>query len=233
MHIKLKDVSKIYITGVVETKALDHVDIDIEKGEVIVLLGPSGSGKSTFLNVCSGLDIPTSGFIRIGQSVISDMNTKQLTLFRRQHIGFIFQRYNLLQALNVRENVEVGRTISQNPLHTETVIAQVGLTPMIDKYPYQLSGGEQQRVSIARAVVKNPEILFCDEPTGALDEQSAKGVLGVLQSLNETYGSTLVIITHNPNIAVMADRIVKLNNGKIVDIKKNVNKKPTKDIVWG
>lgn len=233
MAIKLKDVTKIYITGVVETKALDQVSLDINDGEVIVLLGPSGSGKSTLLNVCSGLDTPTDGFIQIGDDVISDMNTKQLTLFRRKNIGFIFQRYNLLQALSVRENVDVGREISDTPLEVEDVVSQVGLLPMIDKYPYQLSGGEQQRVSIARAVVKNPKIMFCDEPTGALDEENAKGILSVLQNMNETYGTTLVLITHNPNIAVMADRVVKLNNGQVVDIKINQNKKRASEIVWG
>ncbi len=233
MSIKLKDVTKIYKTGVVETKALDKVSLEIEDGEVIVLLGPSGSGKSTLLNVCSGLDIPTDGLIQIGDDVISDMNTKALTLFRRENIGFIFQRYNLLQSLSVRENVEVGAAISDDPMGVEAVIDQVGLLPMIDKYPYQLSGGEQQRVSIARAVVKNPKIMFCDEPTSALDEENAKGILGVLQRMNETYQTTLVLITHNPNISVMADRIVKLNNGQIVDIIKNNHKKRASEIIWG
>ncbi len=233
MSIQLKDVNKIYITGEVKTQALDKVSLEIKDGEVIVLLGPSGSGKSTLLNVCSGLDVPTDGYIKIGDEVISDMNTKELTLFRRKNIGFIFQRYNLLQALSVRENVDVGREISDTPLEVEDVIDQVGLLNMIDKYPYQLSGGEQQRVSIARAVVKNPKIMFCDEPTGALDEENAKGVLGVLQNMNETYGTTLVLITHNPNIAVMADRVIKLNNGQVVDIKENKTKKRASEIIWG
>ncbi len=232
MAISLKQVTKIYTTGVVETKALDQVDLEIKDGEVIVLLGPSGSGKSTLLNVCSGLDAPTDGIITIGDEVISQMDTKALTLFRRKNIGFIFQRYNLLQSLSVRENVEVGREISLDPLLTEEVVDQVGLLKMIDKYPYQLSGGEQQRVSIARAIVKNPKIMFCDEPTGALDEENAKGVLGVLQHMNETYGTTLVLITHNPNISVMADRVVKLNNGQIVDIKTNKEKKRASEIIW-
>ena len=233
MSIQLKEVNKIYITGEVKTQALDKVSLEIKDGEVIVLLGPSGSGKSTLLNVCSGLDVPTDGYIKIGDEVISDMNTKELTLFRRKNIGFIFQRYNLLQSLSVRENVDVGREISDTPLEVEDVIDQVGLLNMIDKYPYQLSGGEQQRVSIARAVVKNPKIMFCDEPTGALDEENAKDVLGVLQNMNETYGTTLVLITHNPNIAVMADRVIKLNNGQVVDIKENKTKKRASEIIWG
>ncbi len=233
MSIQLKDVTKIYITGVVETRALDKVSLEINDGEVVVLLGPSGSGKSTLLNVCSGLDTPTDGIIKIGDEMISEMNTKELTFFRRKNIGFIFQRYNLLQALSVRENVDVGREISDTPMEVEDVIDQVGLLPMIDKYPFQLSGGEQQRVSIARAVVKNPKIMFCDEPTGALDEENAKGILSVLQNMNETYGTTLVLITHNPNIAVMADRVVKLNNGKIVDVIKNEHKKRASKIIWG
>ena len=174
MSIKLEKVTKIYSTGEVETVALKEVSLEIQEGEVIVLLGPSGSGKSTMLNVISGLDNPTSGIIVIDGEVISDMNSKQLTKFRRDNLGFIFQQYNLLQTLSVRENVEVGREVSLDPFTVEEIIEQVGLTPNIEKYPYQLSGGEQQRVSIARAVVKKPKIMFCDEPTGALDEENAK-----------------------------------------------------------
>jgi putative ABC transport system ATP-binding protein len=197
-----------------------------------VLLGPSGSGKSTLLNVCSGLDTPTSGTITIDQDEISVMTTKELTRFRRDNLGFIFQQYNLLQTLSVRENVEVGRHVASEPFEVEDVIEQVGLTKNIDKYPYQLSGGEQQRVSIARALVKNPKILFCDEPTGALDEDNAKEILGVIQRLNESYGTTVVLITHNPSIGIIADRIIKLNSGEVVDVQVNETKQPAAKIVW-
>lgn len=231
--IKLEGVSKVYVTGEVETHALKHVDLEINEGEVIVLLGPSGSGKSTMLNVCSGLDNPSSGTITIDDEVISNMNHKQLTKFRRNNLGFIFQQYNLLQTLSVRENVEVGREVSLDPFTVEEIIEQVGLTPNIDKYPYQLSGGEQQRVSIARAVVKKPKIMFCDEPTGALDEENAKEILTVLQNLNHTFKTTVVIITHNPAIGEIADRIVKLNSGEVVEVIVNKTKKQAKDLVWG
>lgn len=233
MSIKLENVTKIYTTGEVETTALKDVNLEIKNGEVIVLLGPSGSGKSTMLNVCSGLDNPTSGIITIDGETISSMTAKELTKFRRNNLGFIFQQYNLLQTLSVRENVEVGREVSQDPFTVEEIIEQVGLTSNIDKYPYQLSGGEQQRVSIARAVVKKPKIMFCDEPTGALDEENAKEILGVIQTLNETYGTTVVLITHNPSIGVMADRIVKLNSGELVEIIQNPAKKRASEIVWG
>lgn len=233
MSIKLIDVTKIYQAGEVETVALKHVNLEVQEGEVVVLLGPSGSGKSTMLNVCSGLDNPTSGTIVIDNEEISSMNSKQLTKFRRDNLGFIFQQYNLLQTLSVRENVEVGREVSKEPFTVEEIIEQVGLTPNIDKYPFQLSGGEQQRVSIARAVVKKPKIMFCDEPTGALDEENAKEILGVIQKLNETYKTTVVLITHNPSISVMADRIVKLNSGEVVEIIENKDKKRASEIVWG
>lgn len=233
MSIKLEQVSKIYQSGEVETVALKEVSVDIKEGQVVVLLGPSGSGKSTLLNVCSGLDNPTSGTITIDGEVISDMNAKQLTKFRRNNLGFIFQQYNLLQTLSVRENVEVGREVSNDPFTVEEIVEQVGLTPNIDKYPYQLSGGEQQRVSIARAVVKKPKIMFCDEPTGALDEDNAKNILGVIQTINETYGTTVILITHNPAIGVMADRIIKLNSGEVVDDITNEKKKRASEIVWG
>lgn len=233
MSIKLEKVTKVYKAGEVETIALKEVDLEVKEGEVVVLLGPSGSGKSTMLNVCSGLDNPTSGTITIDGEVISSMNSKQLTKFRRDNLGFIFQQYNLLQTLSVRENVEVGSEVSKDPFDVEDIINQVGLTPNIDKYPFQLSGGEQQRVSIARAVVKKPKIMFCDEPTGALDEENAKEILGVIQKLNETYNTTVVLITHNPSIGVIADRIVKLNSGEIIEVTENKNKLRASEIIWG
>ena len=232
MSIKLDNVTKIYQAGEVETVALKNVSLEFNKGEIVVLLGPSGSGKSTMLNVCSGLDSPTSGVITIDDEVISNMNSKQLTKFRRDNLGFIFQQYNLLQTLSVRENVEVGSDVSKDPFKVEDIIETVGLTPNIDKFPFQLSGGEQQRVSIARAVVKKPKIMFCDEPTGALDEENAKEILSVIQKLNETYNTTVVLITHNPSIGVMADRIIKMNSGEVVEIIVNNDKKSASDIIW-
>lgn len=233
MGIRLENVTKIYVTGEVETYAVKNINLEIADGQFIVLLGPSGSGKSTLLNVISGLDNPTSGFITIDEDVISDMDSKQLTKFRRDNLGFIFQQYNLLQTLSVKENVEVGREVSKDPFTIDEVLLQVGLMSQTSKYPYQLSGGEQQRVSIARAVVKNPKIMFCDEPTGALDEETAKEVLAVLQKLNQTYKTTVVLITHNPSIGAMADRIIKLNSGEVVEDIMNQNKVDAKEIYWG
>ena len=231
--IRLKQVYKTYQTGEVETTALKNVDLEIVTGEIVVLQGPSGSGKSTMLNICSGLDNVTSGIVEIDDDIISDMSSKELTLFRRNNLGFIFQQYNLLQTLSVKENVEVGGEISKDPFITEDVLKQVGMMDNINKYPYQLSGGEQQRVAIARAVVKKPKIMFCDEPTGALDEENAKEILGVLQDLNEIYKTTIVLITHNPNIGFMADRIIKLNSGEVVEVIVNKTKARAKDISWG
>jgi putative ABC transport system ATP-binding protein len=233
MGILLDKVTKIYTTGEVDTIALKEVNVSINEGEIVVLLGPSGSGKSTLLNVCSGLDYPTSGTIQIDNEIISEMTPKELTKFRRDNLGFIFQQYNLLQTLSVKENVEVGQAVAVDPFDVLDIIEQVGLKDNIDKYPFQLSGGEQQRVSIARAVVKKPKILFCDEPTGALDEGNAKEILGVIQRLNEKYSTTVVLITHNPSISVIADKVIRLNSGEVVEVTNNKNKKRASEIVWG
>jgi len=232
MGIKLEDVTKIYESGEIKTYACKNMNIEIKDGEFIVVLGPSGSGKSTMLNIISGLDTPTSGKISIDKDIISDMTTKELTKFRRNNLGFIFQQYNLLQTLNVSENVEVGREVGIDPFEIDEVLEQVGLLNQKHKYPYQLSGGEQQRVSIARAVVKKPKIMFCDEPTGALDEETAKEVLSVLKKLNEVYKTTLVIITHNPSIGMMADRIIKLNSAEIVEVIENKKRLSAYEINW-
>lgn len=232
MPIVLEDVSKVYKTGDIETYALKNISITIDDGEFLVILGPSGSGKSTLLNVISGLDNVTSGEIRFNNEIISNYNSKELTYFRRRNLGFIFQQYNLLQNLNVRENVEIGSTIGKNPLDVDEVVEKVGLLNQKFKYPSQLSGGEQQRVSIARSIAKNPSILFCDEPTGALDENTGKRILDILQKMNEEYNTTTVVITHNPNIALMADRIIKMNSGKIEERIKNENKKNAFEIKW-
>ena len=204
-----------------------------KNGEILVILGASGSGKSTLLNVISGLDTPTSGEIICNGQLISSYNEKQLTRFRRESLGFIFQQYNLLQNLNVRENVEIGSSIGKSPLDLDEIISLVGLGEKKHKYPYQLSGGEQQRVSIARSVAKNPEILFCDEPTGALDEETGKQVLEILQQMNEKYHTTVVIITHNPYIAQLADRVIRMNSGEIKELIINREKKKVGEISWG
>lgn len=232
MGIILKNVTKIYQTGEVKTYALKNVNLEIKDGEFIVVLGPSGSGKSTLLNVISGLDIPTSGDIRFKDTVISQLNEKELTKFRRDYLGFIFQQYNLLQNLTVKENIEMGAVIGINPLNLDEVIERVGLSEQKNKYPYQLSGGEQQRVSIARSVAKNPAIMFCDEPTGALDEKTGKQVLALIQEMNEFYKTTTVVITHNPSIGSMADRVIKMNSGEIQEIILNNEKKKASEIQW-
>lgn len=230
--IELKNVFKTYSNGEVETKALIDVNIRIQKGEIIVVLGASGSGKTTLLNVISGLDNLTSGIINVNGKEISSYNEKQLTSFRRDNLGFVFQQYNLLQNLNVRENVEIGAAVSKAPLDIDEIINRVGLDETKTKYPYQLSGGQQQRVSIARSLVKNPNIIFCDEPTGALDQETGKNILEILEELNNTFGTTVIMITHNPNIAGMANRVIKMNSGRIVEIINNKERKSPRDIVW-
>ena len=232
MSIRLKNVDKIYKIGDIETIALKNINIEINDGEFIVILGPSGSGKSTFLNVISGLDIPTSGDIFFNEENISKYNEVQLTKFRRDYLGFIFQQYNLLQNLTVRENIEIGSSIGKNPLNINEVLNAVGMAKEKDKYPYQLSGGQQQRVSIARSIAKNPSIMFCDEPTGALDEKTGKQVLDIIQNMNEKFKTTTIVITHNPNIAYMADRVVKMNSGEILEIIENKEKRKASDIKW-
>ncbi|QVK20676.1 ABC transporter ATP-binding protein [Mycoplasmatota bacterium] len=230
--IRLNDVSKVYDMGEIKTEALKGVDLEVRNGEFVCVLGPSGSGKSTMLNVISGLDTPTSGKIEVDGMTISNYSSKELTKFRRDYLSFIFQSYNLFQTLTVGENIELAAKISENPLELDDVLAKIGILEQKDKFPSQLSGGEQQRVSIARAVIKNPKIMFCDEPTGALDESTAKEVLGVLEMLNKEYKTTMIVISHNPNIGEMSDRIVKLNSGRIVEIKVNETKKSAKEIAW-
>ena len=233
MSIKLEGVSKIYKTGEIETYALRNISLEINKGEFIVILGPSGSGKSTLLNVISGLDTPTNGKIFFNEEEISSYNEEKLTLFRRKYLGFIFQQYNLFQNLTVRENINMGANLSKNPIGIDKVVNKWGLREQIDKYPSQLAGGQQQRVSIARSIVKKPEILFCDEPTGALDEETAREVLNLMQEVNREFNATTVVITHNQGIAAMADRVIKMNSGNIKEIFINKEKKNASEIIWG
>lgn len=232
MSIILKNVNKIYKTGDIETYALKNISLEIKQGEFLVILGPSGSGKSTLLNVISGLDIPTSGEISYNDEIISNYDSKKLTKFRRDNLGFTFQQYNLLQNLTVKENIEIGANIGKNPFSIDEIMQKIGIESEKDKYPYQLSGGQQQRVSIARSIAKNPNILFCDEPTGALDEVTGKQVLDILQKMNKELKTTTVVITHNPNIALMADRVIKMNSGRIEEIVRNKFKKNAFEINW-
>lgn len=230
--IKLKNVTKTYTNGEIETHALSDVSLSINDGEFIVILGPSGSGKSTLLNLVGGLDQPTSGSIEISNQTISNMNHKELTTFRRENLGFIFQQYNLLSTLTVSENVALGYYLGHKKIEVEDMLESVGIKSHSDKYPHQLSGGEQQRVSIARALIKEPLILFCDEPTGALDETNGKNILALLQKLNKEFQTTIVLITHNPAISLLADKVVKMNSGKIIDISENKEKADAQSINW-
>lgn len=231
--IVLKDVSKIYKSGDVETAALKNIHLTIEQGQFYVILGPSGSGKSTLLNVISGLDTVSSGTIFFGKRDLTRLSENEMTKFRRVHLGFIFQQYNLLQNLTAFENIQIGSDIGKNPIDCGEMLKKVGLEYARNKYPHQLSGGEQQRVSIARSLAKNPDIIFCDEPTGALDEQNSRHVLKVLQELRNEFSKTVVLITHNSGIAEMADKVIRMNSGRITEIITNLVKKDALEISWG
>lgn len=231
--ITLKDVSKTYINGSIKTEALKEVSLTILEGDFVVIIGPSGSGKSTLLNVISGLDKVTSGTIIFRDHILSDFNEEAMIDFRREHLGFIFQQYNLLQNLSVYDNIKIGSDISKDPKSVRALLDSVGLTLVKNKYPYQLSGGEQQRVSVARSLAKNPDIIFCDEPTGSLDEDNARAVLTLLEELNENHNKTIVLITHNTAIAAMADQVIKMNSGRVVENIRNSTMIHAKDVHWG
>lgn len=231
--ITMTNVTKTYKTGDVETYALKDINLTIEEGEFVVILGPSGSGKSTLLNVISGLDTVTSGEITFKGETLTNLDEEEMTAFRRKHLGFIFQQYNLLQNLNVYENIQIGSDIGTAPLDIADLLEKVGLEKSRNKYPSQLSGGEQQRVSIVRSLAKNPDIIFCDEPTGSLDEENSKKILQLLQNLNEDYNKTVIVITHNLGIAEMADKVIKMNSGQITEVTLNEVKKNAQDISWG
>ena len=231
--IKMTDVSKVYKNGEVETHALKNINLTINDGELVVILGPSGSGKSTLLNVISGLDQVSSGSILFQDIELTKLSDDGMTKFRREHLGFIFQQFNLLQNLTVYENIQIGSDIGEQPLNIDELLPKIGLEQLRNKYPYQLSGGEQQRVSIARSIAKNPNIIFCDEPTGALDEENSKKVLALLQDLNRNSHKTIVIITHNIAIAEMAHQVIKMNSGEITEIVYNETTKDAWQIYWG
>jgi putative ABC transport system ATP-binding protein len=227
-----RGLTKLYRTGEVEVRALGGVDLDIRRGEFIVLLGPSGSGKSTLLNILGGLDIPTTGEVRFGDHRLDGASEAELTRYRREHVGFVFQFYNLIPSLTVRENVALVTDIVEHPMSVDEAIDRVGLTPRRDHFPAQLSGGEQQRVAIARAIVKQPDVLLCDEPTGALDYQTGKLVLEVIERINRELGTTAVVITHNAAIAGMADRVIRLGDGRVVSVEANPHKVSPSELSW-
>jgi putative ABC transport system ATP-binding protein len=227
-----RHIGKVYHTGDVEVVALKDVSLEIERGEFIVLLGASGSGKSTLLNILGGLDVPSSGEVRFADHQLSGASEAELTRYRREHVGFVFQFYNLIPSLTVRENLALVTDIASTPMDVDEAIALVGLTPRRDHFPAQLSGGEQQRVAIARAIVKRPEVLLCDEPTGALDYATGKLVLDVIARINRELGTTAVVITHNAAIAGMADRVVHLSDGRIQRVERNAHKIAPADLSW-
>jgi putative ABC transport system ATP-binding protein len=229
---KLENVVKEYDMGEIKVTALKKADFNIVKGELVVVLGPSGSGKSTLLNIMGGMDTPTSGHVYFETMDISTFNEEQLTSFRRHQVGFVFQFYNLMPNLTVKENVELATEISENPLNIDEVLEQVGLGERTNHFPAQLSGGEQQRVAIARAIAKNPEVLLCDEPTGALDHLTGVKVLRLLHDINHSTGKTVIIITHNQPIAGIADRVIKMSSGEIIEIIENRRRIEPEKVEW-
>ena len=232
MFLEIQQIKKHFGEGESRVDVLRGIDISIEKGEICVLLGPSGSGKSTLLNIIGGIETPDSGKITIHGETIGEMNEKNLTLYRRKHLGYIFQMYNLIPNLNIKENVEVGAYLSDNPLDVDDLLKTLGLYEHRHKLPNQLSGGQQQRTAIGRAVVKNQDILLCDEPTGALDYNTSKEILKLLEDVSRKYGNTVVMVTHNDALQNMADRVVKLRDGKIRKNFVNETKIPAAELEW-
>ena len=230
--VKLENITKIYHMGEVEIRAVDGIDFSIEKGEFVVIVGPSGAGKTTVLNILGGMDTASSGHITVDGQDITKYSARQLTGYRRDDIGFVFQFYNLSPNLTALENVEMALQICKNPLDAKTVLKEVGLEQRMDNFPAQLSGGEQQRVSIARALAKNPKLLLCDEPTGALDYNTGKAILKILQDMCREKGMTVIVITHNSALAPMADRLIKIKNGKVSSMKVNENPVSIDEIEW-
>ncbi len=229
---RARAITKIYHMGEVDVTALQSVDLDLFEGELVVLLGPSGSGKSTLLNILGGLDVPTSGDVFYRDHDLSVDDDRALTRYRREHVGFVFQFYNLIPSLTALENVALVTDIADDPMNPREALALVGLSERVDHFPAQLSGGEQQRVAIARAVAKRPEVLLCDEPTGALDYTTGKVVLEVIAAINRQLGTTTAVITHNASIARMADRIVRMRSGRITEVETNPQKVDPSELEW-
>ncbi len=230
--LKVEDITKEYQMGEVLVKALKGVSFGIQQGKFVVILGPSGSGKSTLLNIIGGMDTPTSGSVMLADESITDYNEKALTAYRRDKIGFVFQFYNLMANLTAKENIELATELSKKSLEIDKVIEDVGLAERADHFPSQMSGGEQQRVAIARAVAKNPALLLCDEPTGALDFQTGIKILQLLSDVNKKYNMTVVVITHNASIGDMADTVIKMRSGKVIDIIDNKTRVSPEEIQW-
>ena len=227
-----RDLSKVYRLGDVEVHALRALSLELYRGEFVVILGPSGSGKSTLLNILGGLDVPTAGSVRFFDHDLTAANERERTRFRREHVGFVFQFYNLIPSLTARENVQLVCEMAERPMDPVRALTLVGLEERLDHFPAQLSGGEQQRVAIARAIAKQPDVLLCDEPTGALDFQTGKLVLEVLERVNREIGTTVAIITHNVAIAGMGDRVVRMHSGQIASIERNAVRAPVDTLQW-
>ena len=232
MFLEIKNLKKSFGTQTNRTEVLKGIDFSVEKGEICVLLGPSGSGKSTLLNIIGGIDDADEGYISINGERTADMNEKSLTRYRRRHLGYVFQMYNLIPNLNVKENIEVGAYLSDRPLDINELMKTLGLYEHRSKLPNQLSGGQQQRTAIGRAIIKNPDILLCDEPTGALDYQTSKEILRLIEEVNHRYGNTVIMVTHNDAIKNMADRVVKLRDGQIRKNYVNEEKIAACDLDW-
>ncbi len=232
MFIEINGIKKHFGEGESRVEVLKGIDISLKRGEFCVLLGPSGSGKSTLLNIIGGIDYADEGYIAINGEKTADMSEKALTAYRRKHLGYIFQQYNLISNLNIRENVEVGAFLSDNPLDVDELLKTLGLFEHRYKFPNQLSGGQQQRAAIGRAIVKNPDILLCDEPTGALDYNTSKEILKLIETVNQKYGNTIIMVTHNDAIKNMADRVIKIRDGIIRSNQLNTEKISAQALEW-
>lgn len=230
--LEANNLTKSYQMGEVEVQALRNASFSVEEGEFVVILGPSGSGKSTLLNILGGMDVPDSGEVIVSGKTVTSLNEKELTQYRRTKVGFVFQFYNIMASLTARENVELATEIAENPLDIDEIMEAVGLAERSGHFPSQMSGGEQQRVSIARAVAKNPDILLCDEPTGALDFKTGVTILSLLSKINKTMNKTVIVITHNASIADMADRVLRMRSGEIVEDKINIKPLEPERITW-
>ena len=232
MYLQIQELRKSFGAGDNQTEVLKSISFGVEKGKICVLLGPSGSGKSTLLNIIGGIETPDSGSVSINGEAMRSMNEKQLTEYRRRHLGYVFQSYNLIPNLTVKENIETGAYLSEHPLDVDEILKTLGLWEHQDKIPNQLSGGQQQRTAIGRAVVKNPDILLCDEPTGALDYNTSKEILKLIEEVNQKFGCTVILVTHNDAIRHMADQVVRLRDGQIRSIDETAVKIPAAKLEW-